>query len=150
MNTPDKNQTNTTVYISNLSYERDRNGLRSIFSTFGQILNIKIVVEPSTNQSRGMAFVEMATAAQAKAAIEGIDGQIIDGRTAKAKYATPLRSGSISKFGQKAEAKKIDKDLTFKATQLAKKARNDMKRKSNPFDFSNQAPKVKTPRSSKV
>lgn len=138
MKTPEP-KPSSTVYISNLSYERDRNGIRSMFDRFGDILNIKIVVEPSTNQSRGMAFVEMKTIAQATKAIEALNGRIFDNRTVKAKYATPLKASSIAKAkkvgDEKEERKKAEKDLTFKATQLAKKARNDKKRKSNPFDF---------------
>lgn len=137
----DKPTPNKTVYISNLSYERDRNGLRSLFAKFGEILNIKIVVEPETNQSRGMAFIEMATAAQAKKAIEELHQKVIDGRTVKVKYATPLRETSKS---AKPEKKELKKDLSYKATQLAKKARNDAKRKSNPFDFKKKVAKKAT------
>ena len=138
--TPDQKPSNT-VYISNLSYERDRNGLRSMFAPYGQIINIKIVVEPSTNQSRGMAFVEMASVAQATAAIEGLDAKVVDGRTVKAKYATPLKTTSVSKL-DKVEKKKVDKDLSFKTAQMAKKARNDQKRPENKFSFAK--PKAKT------
>lgn len=126
MNTP-----NSTVYISNLSYKRDRNGLRSIFSSFGSIKNIKIVVEPTTGQSRGMAFVEMASINEAKNAIAALDQKIIDGRTVKTKFATPMKVQSRPK---NTEVKKQD-DLDYVSKQLAKKARNDMKRKSNPFVF---------------
>jgi RNA recognition motif-containing protein len=118
---------NTTVYISNLSYNRDRNGLRSLFERFGTIKSIKIIVEPSTNQSRGMAFVEMGNADAAKIAIEELDGKAFDGRVVKARWAIP-------QVGAKA-TKEVDKDLTFKDRQIAKKARNDTKRKSNPFIF---------------
>lgn len=141
MNNTKTNNTNTTVYISNLSYKRDRNGLKSIFSNFGTIKNIKIVVEPSTNQSRGMAFVEMANAAQAKSAIDNLNQQIIDGRTVKASWATPLKTTSAprSKPAQDADAKgpkkNTNKDLDYVSIQLAKKARNDAKKKSNPFTF---------------
>lgn len=127
------NDTKNTVYISNLSYERDRNGLKSLFMKFGQIKNIKIIVEPTTNQSRGMAFVEMSNAIEAKNAIEGLDQMKLDGRTIKAKYATPLKTTSISRGTP--EKKEKNKDLDYVSKQLAKKARNDKKRKSNPFIF---------------
>lgn len=131
MNTTDNNK--NTVYISNLSYQRDRNGLKSMFSQFGEIKSIKIVVEPSTNQSRGMAFVEMANATQAKNAIEGLNQRSFDGRTVKANYAIPLRASSISKRDEKDKEPK--KDLSFSATQIAKKARNDAKRSPDRFNF---------------
>ena len=125
---------NTTVYISNLSYKRDRNGLKSIFSKFGKINHIKIVVEPTTNQSRGMAFVEMSNFAEADKAIKTLNGQIIDGRTVKTNWAKPLAENrTLSK--EKEEKKKVEKDLDYLAIQLAKKARNEKRRKSNPFNF---------------
>jgi len=128
---------NTTVYISNLSYERDRNGLRSLFARFGTIKSIKIIVEPTTNQSRGMAFVEMSNVDEAKEAIQSLDGRSLDGRTLKAKWATPLKT-IPTKMPLKAPPSKNkteEKDLNFKDRQLAKKARNDAKRNSNPFKF---------------
>ena len=131
MNTQDNTQ--NTVYISNLSYERDRNGIKSMFAQFGEIKNIKIVVEPATNQSRGMAFVEMSNAAQAKNAIEALDQKNFDGRTIKVKYATPLKASSVSRINEKRDEKK--KDLSFLTTQMAKKARNDAKRSPDKFNF---------------
>ncbi len=126
------NELKNTVYISNLSYDRDRSGLISLFKRYGQIKNIKIIVEPTTNQSRGMAFVEMSQASEAKSAIDGLNQQIIDGRTVKARYATPLKTTSMSRAPLKNEK---TKDLEYVSKQLAKKARNDKKRKSNPFVF---------------
>src|SRR4051794_16727421 len=84
-----KNKPNTTIYISNLNYKRDKIGIRNLCSRYGTVLNIKIVVEPQTNQSRGMAFVQMETLEEAKKAIDGLDGEVIDGRTIKANYAIP-------------------------------------------------------------
>lgn len=132
MKTPE-NKPSSTVYINNLSYERDRNGIKSMFAPFGKILNIKIVVEPSTNQSRGMAFVEMSSLLDAKKAIEGLDQKIFDGRTVKARYATPLKSSSVSRTETKTTKKPVEKDLAYKDIQLAKKARNEKKRSQNPF-----------------
>ena len=122
-----------TVYISNLSYERDRNGIKSMFVQFGEIKNIKIIVEPATNQSRGMAFVEMSNATQAKNAIDGLNQKIFDGRTIKVNYATPRRASSVSRIADKKDEKK--KDLSFVTTQMAKKARNDAKRSPERFNF---------------
>jgi RNA recognition motif-containing protein len=131
-----KNKPSSTVYISNLSYERDRNGLKSLFSKFGTIKFIKIIVEPATNQSRGMAFVEMASIEEAQKAIDSLNQTVIDGRTVKANFAIPQRAESVSKkiIEKKDKKKDNQKDLSFKATQLAKKARNEAKRKANPFD----------------
>lgn len=130
MNTP-----NTTVYISNLSYKADRAILRSMFSPFGTIKAIKIIVEPETEQSRGMAFVEMGTVAQAKEAIETLDGQVFSGRTVKVRAAIPQAGTSTSRRSPVAAKKKKDenRDLAFAEIQLEKKARNESKRKANPI-----------------
>ena len=130
MNTP-KN----TVYLSNLSYRRDKNGVKFLCSAFGQVKNIKIVVEPSTNQSRGMAFVEMLDETQARRAIAGLDNQLVDGRTLKAKFATPLKSTSIGRKDLEAVGTKKSSEADFKSKQMIKKARNDAKRKANPLVF---------------
>lgn len=127
-----KNKPSATVYLSNLSYERDRNGIRSLMNRYGKIKSIKIIVEPSTEQSRGMAFVEMGSVEEATAAIEGLTGQRIDGRLIKANYAIPLKEeGQTDKVLPKKKEK--EKDLDFKTIQLAKKARNEKKRKARPF-----------------
>lgn len=125
---------NKTVYISNLSYRRDRSGLKSMFNKFGTITNIKIIVEPKSNQPRGMAFVEMSNEAEAKSAIAGLDGVVVDGRTVKAKWATPQKKPTFS-------APQDNSDLEYKTKMMAKKARNDARRKSNPFVFKSAAPK---------
>lgn len=119
-----------TIYVSNLSYKRDRNGLRSLFSAFGPIRNIKIIVEPETNQSRGMAFIELAGEKEAKAAIDGMNLKQVDGRMLKVKYATPQRNAPKKETNEKPK-----KDLDYVSIQLAKKARNDARRKANPFTF---------------
>lgn len=134
-----KTKPNPTVYISNLSYERDRNGLKTLFKRYGTVKSIKIIVEPTTEQSRGMAFVTMSSTEEASAAIKGLNGQVIDGRTLKANFGIP----------QKEEAKKTEKpkkkekDLDYTATQLAKKARNDKKRKAKEFPFTFKKPVTK-------
>ena len=120
--------TKRTVYISNLSYRRDRLGLKSLFTQYGDVRNIKIIVEPTTNQSRGMAFVEMKTVDQAKAAIAGLNQTVIDGRTAKATWATPQRSITKRFAKPVGERRDPNRDLQYKDIQLMKKERNDRRR----------------------
>lgn len=125
-----------TVYISNLSYDRNEAGLKILFAKFGSVKKIKIVVDPKTERSKGMAFVEMGTETEAKNAIQGLNGKIVDGRTIKAKYATPLKSSPRdSSLAKGPKVNKAAPELDFKAKQLAKKARNDARRKSNPLVF---------------
>lgn len=127
------NQPNTTVYLSNLSYQRDRAGLKSLLAPFGRIKNIKIIVEPTTGQSRGMAFIEMSTAEEAKNILTQMNGRSVDGRMMKVKMATPLKATSLPKIKADAPKPRHQKDLEFKDVQLMKKARNAARKAKKPF-----------------
>lgn len=120
---PKTQKPNTTVYVSNLSYRRDEVGIKKLFTRYGHIKKIKIVIDMETEKSRGMAFVEMSTVAQAKAAIEGLNGEIIDGRTLKASWAIPQEKPFHKRFDdwveKKSEAPKRRAPVTKK---IAKKA----------------------------
>ncbi|MCE3012234.1 MAG: RNA-binding protein [Proteobacteria bacterium] len=121
---------NPTVYLSNLSYKRDRNGLIRLMAGYGKVKHIHIIMEPTTGQSRGMAFIEMSSVAEAKKAIEGLNGLQVDGRLLKANYATSTKPTFVSKA---LEAKKLEKDVQYKEVQLMKKARNLERRNRRPF-----------------
>lgn len=94
-----------TVYISNLSYKIDRFKLKKIFSNFGEVRQVKLVMDLETQKSKGMAFVRMSEASEAKAAIEGLDKQIIDGRTVKVARAIPMKKSATPKFKPEPEVK---------------------------------------------
>lgn len=121
---------NNTVYLSNLSYERDRSGIRKLLTPFGIVKNVTIIFDPKTSKSKGMAFVEMGSVEEAKKAIKGLNGTIVDGRTLKARFAKTVKETS-----EKKKTPKEKPELTFKDKQLAKKARNEARRKSNPLVF---------------
>lgn len=80
---------NNTVYLSNLSYKRDKKGVSNLLSRYGTIININMIVDLDTKVSKGMAFIEMNSIEEAKKAIDGLNGQDIDGRTLKASFAIP-------------------------------------------------------------
>lgn len=126
--TPKPTGPSDTVYVSNLSYKRDKTGIKNLLARYGKIIYIKIVIDPETEKSKGMAFVKMSSMEEAKAAIAGLNGVVIDGRTLKAKYA-------VSYAHQPEEGEKYVKQRDFKTAQIAKKERNDKKRKSNPLVF---------------
>jgi len=69
------------IYVGNLSYETNEQELRDSFSTHGEIQEISVVRDRETGRSRGFAFVEMPTAAEAQAAISDLNGKEIGGRT---------------------------------------------------------------------
>ncbi len=80
-----------TVYLSNLSYDRDRIGVKKLVNKFGEVKNINIVIDLDTKMSKGMAFVEFATIEAAKLVIDELNGELVDGRTLKANFAIPQK-----------------------------------------------------------
>ena len=83
------------IYVGNLSYRTSEDGLESAFTAYGAVDNVAIVMDRQTGRSRGFAFVEMSTDEEAAAAIEGLNGMELDGRTLTVNEARPRadRSG---------------------------------------------------------
>lgn len=69
------------IYVSNLqTYFKDED-LQNLFAGFGNIVSSKVIMDRYTGTSRGFGFVEMSTATEGKAAIEGLNGKVIDGKS---------------------------------------------------------------------
>jgi len=84
---------NNRVFVGNLSFNTTEDSLREAFAEFGAVVETKLVTDRDTGRSRGFAFVEMASNAEATKAIEGMDGQVIDGRSVRCNLAEPRREG---------------------------------------------------------
>jgi RNA recognition motif-containing protein len=68
------------LYVGNLSYNTTEDGLRNLFSGFGNVVSSKIIFYCVTGNSKGFGFIEMGSEEEAKAAIEGTHGREFDGR----------------------------------------------------------------------
>ncbi len=113
---------NSTVYLSNLSYKRDKKGISNLLSRYGTIKEITLVIDLTTKQSKGMAFIEMSSIEEAKKAIEGLNMQDIDGRTLKASFAIPQNPLTV-------KLKSEFKDLKPKKDEKPKKEEKPIKKK---------------------
>jgi RNA recognition motif-containing protein len=82
-----KDENRESIYIGNLSYKLDKIGISKIFTPFGKVRYVKIVVEPKNNRSKGIAFVQLSNKKETKTAIEALNGTLIDGRTVKVSLA---------------------------------------------------------------
>lgn len=83
----------TNIYVGNCSYELNDEELRELFATYGEVDRVSIIRDRETGRSRGFAFVEMADATAALAAIEGLNGRDLGGRALKVNEAKPKREG---------------------------------------------------------
>jgi RNA recognition motif-containing protein len=78
------------LYCGNLSYTTTEDGLREAFSAFGSVVSATVIVDKMSGRSKGFGFVEMSTDEEAQAAIDGMNGKMLDGRTITVNEARPL------------------------------------------------------------
>ena len=81
------------IYVGNLSHELTEEELREAFETFGQVTSAKIITDRYSGVSRGFGFVEMTTKSEAQAAITGLNGRELKGRTLTVNEARPRDEG---------------------------------------------------------
>ncbi|HEB29501.1 MAG TPA: RNA-binding protein [Spirochaetes bacterium] len=81
------------IYIGGLSPSTTENELRQDFEGYGQVENVKIIKDKYTGESRGFAFVEMPTKAEALSAIEGLNGKELNGNALIVNEARPRPGG---------------------------------------------------------
>ncbi|GAP37854.1 RNA recognition motif domain-containing protein [Piscinibacter sakaiensis] len=77
------------LYVGNLAYSVRDDGLHQAFSQFGTVTSAKVMMDRETGRSKGFGFVEMGSDAEAQAAINGMNGQMVDGRAVVVNEARP-------------------------------------------------------------
>ena len=77
------------LYVGNLAYSVRDDSLLQAFSPFGTVTSAKVMMDRETGRSKGFGFVEMGSDAEAQAAINGMNGQAIDGRAVVVNEARP-------------------------------------------------------------
>ncbi len=80
------------LYVGNLPYSYRDSDLEQAFGQYGAVTSAKVMMERDTGRSKGFGFVEMSNDAEAKAAIEGMNGQQVGGRGLVVNEARPMES----------------------------------------------------------
>jgi len=75
------------IYIGNLNYNVEEDELRNVFSEYGEVTSVKIIMDRETGRPKGFAFVEMADDEAGKRAISELNGREIMGRNIKVNFA---------------------------------------------------------------
>ncbi len=77
------------LYVGNLSYDMNNEGLQALFAAFGTVESAQVIIDRDTGRSKGFGFVEMAAPAEADAAIAALNGKENGGRALKVNEAKP-------------------------------------------------------------
>ena len=78
------------LYVGNLPYGVRDNDLEQAFTQYGSVTSAKVMMERDTGRSKGFGFVEMGSDAEANAAIQGMNGQPLGGRSLVVNEARPM------------------------------------------------------------
>ncbi len=77
------------LYVGGIPYRSTEDDMRKAFEEAGSVVSASIIMDRMTGRSRGFGFVEMASEAEAQAAIDRWDGKEFDGRTLSVSFARP-------------------------------------------------------------
>jgi len=81
------------LFVGGLDWNTNDQSLAQAFSEFGTVSEAKVIMDRETGRSRGFGFVTFQDNAEAQAAIQGMDGQNIDGRTVRVNEAQEKTGG---------------------------------------------------------
>jgi len=87
------------LYVGNLPYSVRDGDLEQAFGQFGAVTSAKVMMERDTGRSKGFGFVEMGSDAEAQAAIQGMHGQPLGGRSIVVNEARPMEPRPPRSFG---------------------------------------------------
>jgi RNA recognition motif-containing protein len=115
-----QDDTVTTLYVGNLSYDKDEYQIKAMLEKFGKVKYVKIVVDPKTSVSKGIAFVQMPNGKHAKSAIDALNNKTMDGRTLKVsvakKRANPMTTDKTAKIPEEAKTGIESEEIVRKRT----------------------------------
>ena len=75
------------LYVGNLAFSTTEDSLKTAFSEFGEVSEVKLIIDRETGRSRGFAFVVMGTGEEAEKATQRMDGALLDGRALRVNEA---------------------------------------------------------------
>jgi RNA recognition motif-containing protein len=90
------------LYVGNLPYSATDSSLQAHFSQVGTVESAKVIMDRDSGRSKGFGFVEMSSDAEAEAAIQKLNNQVMDGRplnVSEARPQAPREGGGGRGFG---------------------------------------------------
>jgi len=77
------------IYVGNLNYRLEEEALEQAFAEYGEVSSAKLITDRETGRAKGFGFIEMPNDEEARAAIDGLNGAEIMGRTMVVNEARP-------------------------------------------------------------
>jgi RNA recognition motif-containing protein len=68
------------IYVGSLNFKMQETELKELFEGYGEVTSAKIIFDKYSGKSKGFGFVEMPNEAEAKKAIEELNGSNVGGR----------------------------------------------------------------------
>lgn len=87
------------LYVGNLSYATTEDELNTLFSNAGTVTSVAVIKDRETGRSKGFAFVEMSTQAEAEKVINQYNGYAMGDRDLRISIARPKEEGRRGDFG---------------------------------------------------
>jgi RNA recognition motif-containing protein len=89
----------TTLYVGNLDYSATEDDLRRLFTQAGEVQSVRVIKDRDTGRSKGFAFVEMSTQAEAEKAISLLNGFSFHDRPLTVSLARPREDRAHNRGG---------------------------------------------------
>ena len=77
------------IFVANIAFTTTEEELERLFEPYGIVNRAQIITDRPSGRSRGFGFVEMPDATAAQAAIDGLNGTALGGRTLTVNEAHP-------------------------------------------------------------
>lgn len=91
----------TKLYVGNLSYSTGEGELQTLFSQAGTVKSVSLITDRDTGRSKGFAFIEMDTQAEAEKAISMFNGKQVDDRSLTVNMAKPREERGGGGYGNR-------------------------------------------------
>jgi RNA recognition motif-containing protein len=89
----------TKLYVGNLSYSTTEDDLRTLFAQAGEVKSVSLIKDRDSGRSKGFAFVEMETQAEAEKAIAQFNGSLLNERAINVNIARPREEFGHKSYG---------------------------------------------------
>lgn len=87
------------LFVGGLPYSATEKELNDLFAEVGSVESVQLIIDRSTNQSKGFGFVQMATDDDTAAAIKQLNGKDVGGRSIIVNEARPMEDRPRRDFG---------------------------------------------------